>query len=243
MIIQYILMQALEMKLSKSVAIFILFCCACSNIAHAQSNKHTAYLNTYTDSLRFAVWANMIDTLSANVKLDGLMVAYEPGSEYYEINGENIVMTYLSKASIDSLVLASFTERLKNAHSDIKKVAIYSNSDYNISDAETLTQNIGTSYSIMYVKLFNPLETWEPVKLPVSIFNYDITEIDTVRKKMVLTSCNDRLTIPVRVIFSDGKRSSSCYYLFNYTVVKKNRKIELVYDGRKKLYCFFSDNK
>jgi hypothetical protein len=173
------------------------------------------YSNIVGDSIRFSICRNVIDTLMIDRRVDKLILRYDGSSDYYEVNNENVRSIRYSKVKTDSSIIADFNNSLRLKFRDIQTVSIDSIGAQSVSFLEE-SYFFSRSANIIYILLQEPLEGWEPLKIPTYCFLYGFTNSRFVN---VMRDYPFYLNIPVRVIYNDGKGPKINCYLFKYKIV------------------------
>jgi hypothetical protein len=228
------------MILNRVVYLLFILCVVLVNTSIAQHPKFVLKSNTIGDSIRYSVCLDIIDSLVSNKKIETLQILFDDKSDCYHANQENIVITSWDHTIVEPIILEHFVDKVKSKNYKVKRVYVKNKLDENFSTTEKLV-----SYSdineLMSIEISDPLETWEPLKLPILFLDSCSEYIGQSIKDRYQKCFNNHLSIPVKIISTINSKKYLSYYLFNYVVVidEKIAKVSYLYKDRKELYSFF----
>lgn len=185
------------------------------NNAVAQSRidpKFAGIDNSKCDSIRFLVYANVLETILGKKRPHSLVVIYNRQSDYYSISAENIYNVSKYITITDSLVIMDFENAIKQRYSFIPEIIIKDAESVSISDTEMLGYQSTYKTSRVFIQLLEPIETWESLKVAYSLLNSKMFPISNITMNKLKCFNNTNLTIPVKVIIKEEGRVLLKYF-------------------------------
>jgi len=199
--------------------LFIGFCYFLVNNAFSQGKIDSKFVgldNFKSDSIRFLVYSDVIDAVLGEEKPHSLVIVYDRQSDYFSVSERNLYNVSKFNTTTDSLIIIEFENRIKQRYSSIPELIIKDVDGVTKSNTEILGYQATYGSVRFFIELLEPIETWESLKVALSLRNPKIIPISDVTMNKLTCFNNPNLTIPVKVIVKDGDKLLLKYFFVKY---------------------------